>query len=235
MDNRLTLSDRLYPSRFSRFHWCLTGMRRELTQAVEQYVAGQSCRLVVDYGCGDMPYQPLFAEHTVDYLGCDLPSNQLAKIHLLPDGSLPLGAGTVDVVLSTQVLEHVPEPGRYLTEAWRVLREDGRLLLTTHGVWPYHPYPQDYWRWTREGLRKLVEDSGFKVQTLRGVLGPAATAVQLLQESWLPRLPRFLRNAFVGAAQVMICVADQLSTQAFRDNDACVFVVAATKQPRPAA
>ncbi len=44
-------------------------------------------------------------------------------------------------------------PGLYLSECFRVLRPGGQLLLSTHGVFPYHPDPVDLWRWTCEGLR----------------------------------------------------------------------------------
>src|SRR6185436_6911761 len=75
----------------------------------------------------------------------------------LPDAS-------ADAVVSFQVLEHVDDVETYLSECNRVLRPGGRLVLTTHGIWVYHPMAgicEDYWRWTGAGLRKTVEAYGF--------------------------------------------------------------------------
>src|SRR5690606_19278094 len=77
------------------------------------------------------------------------------------DSKLPVPSQTYDLVLSTQVLEHVQDPSAYLNEALRVLQPGGRLVLTTHGVFPDHACPHDYQRWTADGLRLLVERSGF--------------------------------------------------------------------------
>src|SRR5205823_2015302 len=70
-----------------------------------------------------------------------------------------------------------------LSECLRVLRPGGRMLLSTHGVFPYHPDPVDLWRWTCEGLRREVEQVGFEVVRFEGVIGMAATGLQLLQDS----------------------------------------------------
>ena len=47
----------------------------------------------------------------------------------------------------------------------------GRLILTTHGIFVYHPDPQDNWRSTSEGLRRLVEKHGYQVVEMRGLVG----------------------------------------------------------------
>ena len=75
--------------------------------------------------------------------------------------SLPIVSGAADVVLCTQVLEHVAGPERAVSEMARVLRPGGTCLLTTHGTWFYHPDPQDYWRWTPAGLERIFTQAGF--------------------------------------------------------------------------
>jgi SAM-dependent methyltransferase len=89
---------------------------------------------------------------------------------------------TADVVVSTQVLEHVPDPRAYLLECRRILKPGGMLILTTHGYWEYHPQPTDLWRWTGPGLRKLVEASGFRVLDCTGLLGLASSGLHLFQD-----------------------------------------------------
>src|SRR5262249_24612505 len=65
-----------------------------------------------------------------------------------------------DIVLCSQVLEHVDDPVQAVRELARALRPGGRLLLTTHGTYYYHPLPGDYWRWTHAGLEKVLRDNG---------------------------------------------------------------------------
>src|SRR5688572_17923396 len=97
-----------------------------------------------------------------------------------PDGSLPLADESVDCVVSFQVLEHVRDVPAYLTSIRRVLKRDGRVFLSTHGTWPYHPHPTDFWRWTRDGLRVELQDAGFEILAMQALCGPAA---------WIPMFP----------------------------------------------
>jgi SAM-dependent methyltransferase len=132
---------------------------RQLARALRREAA--SARgVVVDLGCGDKPYVQLFGGR---YVGVDRSTSHGHPDILGVAEALPLRDGSVDVALSTQSLEHVNDPGLLLDEAHRALRPGGTLLLSTHGVWVHHPDPHDYWRWTEEGLRRLMGDHGFEV------------------------------------------------------------------------
>ena len=62
-----------------------------------------------------------------------------AELHALgPDGAIPLEDASVDLVWCSEVLEHVPDTAGLLSEARRVLRTGGRLLVTT----PSHDLPR---------------------------------------------------------------------------------------------
>src|SRR5688500_17070050 len=125
---------------------------------------------LLDYGCADMPYRYMFPP-TVEYVGADLPGNPKSTIVLNPDTTVPVPDSSFDVVVSTQVLEHVGDPALYLAECFRVLKPGGRLLLSTHGIFIYHPDPVDYWRWTCDGLQHQVKAAGFEVARFEGMFG----------------------------------------------------------------
>lgn len=111
---------------------------------------------VLDVGCGFKPYEPLFAPFADAYVGVD------SGDHAAPDiigtaEEIPVEDGSFDVVVCSQVLEHVDDPSRVVAELHRVTAPGGRVLASTHGVQVYHPSPQDLWRWTHAGLTRVFE------------------------------------------------------------------------------
>jgi SAM-dependent methyltransferase len=184
---------------------------------------------VVDLGCADAPYRDLLGG--VAYVGVDLPGNPRADVELRPDGTVPLPDGSADLVLSTQVLEHVADPGAYLAECARLLRPGGQLLLTTHGIMYLHRDPTDYWRWTCDGLVRVVEAAGLEVTERRGVLGLVGASLQLLQAGVARRAPRPLRTPLVVAFQALIALADRVTSEEARWENGLVLAVLARKPP----
>lgn len=211
--------------------WTRFGYVVRRLEALWHHLAGAAAlgddAVVLDYGCGEQPYRPMFPA-SATYLGADLPGNPVAAVTLGDDGSVPLGDGEVDAIVSSQVLEHVTDPALYLAECRRLLRPGGALLLSTHGLMYLHPDPTDYWRWTCDGLVKAVEDAGFEVVELQGLLGLPATGVFLLQEGLRPRVPAFLRPALYLCFQLAAAGLDRLMSDEGRRRDALVFGIRAT-------
>src|SRR5581483_9410804 len=114
-----------------------------LAAARDRYVAPGS--RILDVGCGIMPYFPLFADVADAYEGTDITPGPNVT-YVCPIESLTVPSESYDIVLCTQVLEHVRHPREGLAEPARVLRPGGHLFVTTHGVFPFHPNPTDYWR-----------------------------------------------------------------------------------------
>jgi SAM-dependent methyltransferase len=200
--------------------------RLEALSAELQLPAARS--RVLDYGCADAPYRRFFASGT-EYVGADLPGNPNATVDLNADGTVPLPDDHFDAVLSTQVLEHVNDPRVYLAECARVLKPGGRLLLSTHGIMVYHPDPDDYWRWTCAGLKRAVTDAGLEIVHFEGIMGLAATGLQLIHDSIFWRLPRRLMRPFSFVMQTLIAFADRFERRESRDMNALVFALVARK------
>jgi hypothetical protein len=66
-----------------------------------------------------------------------------------------------EVVLCSEVLEHVTNPTAALRFCYGALVPGGKVIITVPFAFPVHNYPADYWRFTPDGLRLLLERAGF--------------------------------------------------------------------------
>jgi SAM-dependent methyltransferase len=216
------------PPRWHRFAYILRALPARIELLVREHDLAAAPR-VLDYGCADMPYRRLFAPGT-DYVCADLPGNRAATVAIAADGTVPVEDASFDLVLSTQVLEHVVDPALYLRECFRLVRPGGRLLLSTHGIMAYHPDPVDLWRWTCAGLDRAVRDAGFAVERFDGVMGLAATGLQLIQDSIAFALPAWPRRLVLPplalVVQSLIALVDRIDR---RRIDSLVFVLLAVR------
>ncbi len=217
---------RLNPSIFNSRWYPLSLTRKNLTYIISKYISKNNNLVLADYGCGGMPYKPLFAEYVKQYIGFDLKENEKADINFSPKGEINLKNDSVELVLSTQVLEHVEDPTFYLQECFRILKNNGLLIISTHGYWIYHPTPFDYWRWTSSGLKKILNDAGFEIEYFKGIISRPATGILLLQDGIIYKMPKFLRPIIAFPFQILMFFIDKiLATQKSRDKDAAVYIV----------
>ena len=155
--------------------------RRELALALKQ-MAPQLTGTVLDFGAGSQPYRPLLINCSAyRSLEFDTPQNRERKVaDIFYDGhNIPEGADSYDGILSTQTLEHVPNPDTIVAEWARVLRNGGALLITMPFMWPEHEMPNDFQRYSSGGLRLLLEKSGFEILEQRRLLCDCRAPAQL--------------------------------------------------------
>lgn len=151
--------------------------------------------VVLDVGAGAQPYRPLVPA-AATYRAIDSVLAREAFGYDVPDTEYfegerwPVEDASVDLVLATETLEHIPDPAVFLAEARRVLRPGGELLLTVPFAARWHYVPHDYWRFTPSSLRDLLGAAGFRdpVVTARGneVTVAAYKAMALLLPPLLP-------------------------------------------------
>ena len=101
--------------------------------------------------------------------------------------------GTYDLVLCSQVLEHIPEPVIVLKEIRRVLKPDGQAWLSAPLFYEEHETPYDFHRYTQFAWRRMAAEAGFTVESLEWLEGYYGTiSYQLMMASyslsmiWLP-------------------------------------------------
>ena len=183
---------------------------------------------MLDFGCGKCPYKAIFEPHLEKYVGADIVANEYVQLLIDPEtGRVETEAGQFDALLSTQVLEHVIDPPSYLKEAHRLLKDDGIMVLSTHGYWIYHPDPTDYWRWTRDGLEKIIQKEGFEIVETLGIFNRFATGLQIFQDGWIHKLPVGLKQIWCGFFAVLQMLFDNGK---LTNRDASVFMVVARKK-----
>jgi len=119
---------------------------------------------VLDVGCGigDMLR---FRPNTV---GVDINPKTVAwcreqglEAHSMEIDRLPFEAGSFDGLILDNVLEHIANPGPLLTEARRVLRPSGRILVGVPGLKGYRADPDHKVYYDEAGLVRLLEHNGF--------------------------------------------------------------------------
>jgi SAM-dependent methyltransferase len=164
---------------------------------------------VLDLGCGEGAFCGELARAGAEPIGMEIAPAALERARrrhpglrfelTAAHGPIPLEDSAVDVVWSSEVIEHVPDTARWLSEVRRVLRSGGRLLLTT----PYHgpvknlalalrgferhfdPLGEHLRFYTPRSLRTLLDDFGFDDVAIRTAGGPP-----LLRELMLARALR---------------------------------------------
>jgi len=111
---------------------------------------------VLDVGCGAASYRDLFPQTTT----LDIAARDGVKVDIIADAHdlSQIPDASFDIVLCTEVLEHLHTPERAIAEFRRVLKPQGLLLLSTRFIFPLHDVPGDYYRFTKYGLRHLLKD-----------------------------------------------------------------------------
>jgi SAM-dependent methyltransferase/uncharacterized protein YbaR (Trm112 family) len=92
---------------------------------------------------------------------------------------LPYADESVDAIFCEAVLEHLYDPGRAVSEMYRVLKAGGKLLAITPFLQPYHGYPHHYQNFTLRGHMQLFISKHFEISESGTCVGPTFAIVVL--------------------------------------------------------
>lgn len=93
--------------------------------------------------------------------------------------ALPFEDGSVDLAVTQEVLEHVAEPGAAMREIHRVLRPGGSAYVQLPFIIGDHRCPDDFTRYTSQGIVELARQAGFDDIELHTSVGPAVGAYRI--------------------------------------------------------
>jgi SAM-dependent methyltransferase len=197
---------------------------------------------VLDAGAGEAPYRELFshcAYATQDWSESVHPEARRAD-YVADLAALPIEDARFDFVVCTEVLEHVAEPASALAEIARVLRPGGGLLVTVPFVMELHEEPHDHWRYTSHGLRRLIEEAGFAVESIEPLTGWFSTFAHVTRNSALAMRPidraprpatRALSFVLLAASVPMAAIARRLDVLDERRAFPIGWACRATRRP----
>lgn len=132
----------------------------------------RSKELLLDVGAGNFRFQNFLEEQGFIYESQDFDQvfdrDMRGKHTYVCDiEHIPVDDNRFDVIVCTQVLEHLSNPLLALQELSRILKVGGKLYLTTNLLFPIHGAPYDFFRYTNFGLEHLCRNSDFSILELK--------------------------------------------------------------------
>lgn len=107
--------------------------------------------------------------------------------------NLPFDNDSFEVITSFMVLEHLYNPILAIKECQRVLKPKGLLVLSTVQYWHSHGHPDDYYRYTKDGLKYICQNAGLDVIKIWSIGGPVLIIFHAIEFNLSP----FFRKVFL--------------------------------------
>lgn len=184
------------------FYFARKGLAKHVTELAPQ-IRGRT----LDVGCGSKPYASLYKSDEYVGLEIDTPENrERADADYFYDGKIfPFADATFDSLVANEVFEHVFNPTQFLSEARRVLKPGGIMLMTMPFVWDEHEQPYDYARYSSFGIRFLLEENGYAVIEQRKSTDDIRVIFQLLNAYIFKKT--VTRNVWINLFVMIILMA----------------------------
>ena len=159
-------------------------MSKDISKEIKIFAEGiKTPKDILDVGCGLRPYEQFFKNSR--YTGIDIEMSGREAENKKPDKiydglNIPFPDESFDIAICTEVLEHCINPEKLLKEMHRVLKKKGVLFLTVPFIWGEHEIPYDFSRYSSYGIRKDIENAGFKITAQKKIASGVKTIEQLV-------------------------------------------------------
>lgn len=201
LQKRQRLSPKIYDATYLHTRVCRRGidqvaeLLRRRTAAGEW--AGGVVPVVLDVGCGFRPWESVFDGVPARTVGVDFSTDYALPHALGVADRLPFRDSSVDAIILSEVLEHVPDLPAAVREVRRVVKPGGLLFISTPFLYREHGQPYDFQRPTRYFYRHhFAEDEIVMLEASNTALAAPALAVNVVLQAWsrplIPGLKEFL-------------------------------------------
>lgn len=134
-----------------------------MQKMLNKHIKNMQEEKVLDVGSQDVngSYKPLF-KNAKSYHGADMEKAKNVDI-VMQEFKIPMVEESYSLVVSGQCLEHCRNPFLLVGEMYRVLEENGIVILIAPWTWEVHRYPIDCFRILPDGMKAILDLNGFKV------------------------------------------------------------------------
>jgi SAM-dependent methyltransferase len=125
---------------------------------------------VLDAGCGGQPFRARIEKTGASYYSLDVCAQSGVKVDFITpidEKYLPEAIyerGPYDLILCSEVLEHVAEWDNVFANFYQLLAPSGHIILTCPHFFPLHEEPHDFWRPTHYAIRFFAKKHGLEVE-----------------------------------------------------------------------
>jgi SAM-dependent methyltransferase len=123
--------------------------------------------ILLDLGCGSQPYKYIYGEYVTSYISADY-NQRTPDLDILMDcQNLPFKDESFNVVLFSEVIEHIPKDYKAICEISRILKPGGHLIITWPFIYQLHEIPEDYNRLTEFGMSYYLKKNELELIKLK--------------------------------------------------------------------
>ena len=126
----------------------------------------------------DVDYKPHFPNAFAVTKRRNIPADM--HVDLYYEGLREIDSESYEVIVCTGLLEHIPDPQRLIDDLFRILKPEGRLIISASAVFSFHECPNDFYHFTPFSFQRLFRNWK-KIEMMRGASQPFETIAILLQ------------------------------------------------------
>jgi len=147
-------------------------IRRAIEGALDKIGKAAPGASALDIGAGECPLRGNLEQRGYSYRSLDIEQNSKGTIDYVCRIDAPLpealrAAGSFDLLILTEVLEHVPDWGMAFDNLVALLKPGGKCIVTAPFFYMLHEEPHDYWRPTDHAVKYFASSRGLEIVDAR--------------------------------------------------------------------
>jgi len=181
-------------SKIIRYYFSATYRRKLIDKLLKQninYFQGK----VLDIGGRDRGLFQKPKQNVEKWIFADITPDNNPDIILDVSDMANIETESIDVVLATELFEHVEKPEQGLRECFRILKKNQVMILSSPFLYKIHADPWDFQRWTQEKWKKTLSQTGFKIEKFE-IMGRYFTVLTDIKKEFVKSMPKIIKVVF---------------------------------------